>query len=128
MQNLLCSKVSSVHTVAVMIPAGPDAEMVHSKKCIGAGSSLPRVWFFLSDERRALSSCFVSFSPKQGVIQNPAPQDKIQLIFKKASGMLRLRTPLHSHSSGLLIHRSGCSHVYSGLKAEMEFGEVKIRV
>jgi hypothetical protein len=35
---------------------------------------------------------------------------------------------LYSHSSGLLIHRSGCSHVCSGLKAEMEFGEVKFGV
>jgi hypothetical protein len=30
--------------------------------------------------------------------------------------------------SGLLIHRSGYSHVCSGLKVEMEFGEVKIGV
>jgi hypothetical protein len=44
------------------------------------------------------------------------------------SGLLRLGTVLHSHSSGLLIHRSGHSHVRSGLEAEMEFGEVKIRV
>jgi hypothetical protein len=44
------------------------------------------------------------------------------------SGLLRLGTALHSYSSGLLIHRSGCSHVCSGLKAEMEFGEVKFGV
>jgi hypothetical protein len=44
------------------------------------------------------------------------------------SGLLRLGTALHSHSSGLLIHRSGYSHVCSGLEVEMEFGEVKIGV
>ncbi len=38
------------------------------------------------------------------------------------------KTALHSHSSELLIHRSGYSHVCSGLKVEIEFGEVKIRV
>jgi hypothetical protein len=40
------------------------------------------------------------------------------------SGLLRLGTALHSHSPGLLINRSGYSHVYTGL----EFGEVKIGV
>ena len=44
------------------------------------------------------------------------------------SGLLRLGTALHSHSSGLLIHRSVYSHVCSGLEVEMEFGEVKISV
>jgi hypothetical protein len=38
------------------------------------------------------------------------------------------RTASHSHSSGLLIHRLGCSQVCSGLEVEMEFGEVKIGV
>jgi hypothetical protein len=38
-----------------------------------------------------------------------------------SSGLLR-------GCSGLLIHRSGCSHVCSGLEVEMEFGEVKIGV
>jgi hypothetical protein len=33
-----------------------------------------------------------------------------------------------SRCSGLLIHRSGYSHICSGLEVEMEFGEVKIRV
>ena len=42
--------------------------------------------------------------------------------------MFRLGTALQSHSSGLLIHRSGYSHVRSGLKVEIEFEEVKIRV
>jgi hypothetical protein len=40
----------------------------------------------------------------------------------RIQSMLRLGTALHSHSSGLLIHRSGCSHVCSGFKVEMEFG------
>jgi hypothetical protein len=31
----------------------------------------------------------------------------------------RFGTALHSHSSGLLIHRPGYSHVCSGLEAEM---------
>jgi hypothetical protein len=35
---------------------------------------------------------------------------------------------LCSHSSGLLIHRSGSSHVCSGLEVEMKFGMVKIGV
>lgn len=33
----------------------------------------------------------------------------------------------HIRHGGLLIHCSGCSHVNSGLKMEMEFGVVKIR-
>jgi hypothetical protein len=49
-------------------------------------------------------------------------------MLRAAQGLLRLGTVLHSHSSGLLIHRSGYSHVCSGLKVEMEFGEVKIGV
>jgi hypothetical protein len=35
---------------------------------------------------------------------------------------------LHSYSSWLLSHRSGYRHVCSGLRTEIEFGEVKIRV
>jgi hypothetical protein len=46
----------------------------------------------------------------------------------ECSGLLRLETALHSHSSGLLIHRPGYSHVRSGLEVEIEFKEVKIRV
>jgi hypothetical protein len=42
------------------------------------------------------------------------------------SGLLRLGTVLHCYSSGLLIHRSGYSHVCLGLEVEMEFEEVKI--
>jgi hypothetical protein len=34
--------------------------------------------------------------------------------------LLRLGTVLHSHSSGLLIHRSGYTHVCLGLKVEIE--------
>ena len=49
-------------------------------------------------------------------------------LLRACSGLLRLGTVLHSHSSGLLIHRSGCSHVCSGLKVETEFGEVKFGV
>ncbi len=41
---------------------------------------------------------------------------------------LRQLIVLHSHSSGLLIHRSGYSRVCSDIKMEMEFREVKIRV
>jgi hypothetical protein len=43
-------------------------------------------------------------------------------MLKDAQGLLRLGTALHSHSSRLLIHHSGYSHV------EMEFGELKIGV
>ena len=49
-------------------------------------------------------------------------------VAQGCSGLLRLGTVLHSHSSELLIHRSGYSHLCSGLEVEMEFGEVKIRV
>jgi hypothetical protein len=61
--------------------------------------------------------------------QNLAPtgaQGKIQSMLRAA--LPRLGTVLHSHSSGLLIHRSGYSHVCSGLEVEMKFGEVKIGV
>jgi hypothetical protein len=44
------------------------------------------------------------------------------------SGLLRLRIVLYSHSSGLLIYRSGNSHVCSGLEVKIEFGEIKIGV
>jgi hypothetical protein len=53
---------------------------------------------------------------------------ELRVEFSQCSGLLRLGTVLHSHSSGLLIHRSGYSHVCSGLEVEMEFGEIKIGV
>jgi hypothetical protein len=56
------------------------------------------------------------------------PHGELRVGFSRCLGLLRLGTVLHSHSSGLLIHRSGYSHVCSGLGVEMEFGEVKIRV
>jgi hypothetical protein len=59
--------------------------------------------------------------PKSG------PLGELRVEFSRCSGLLRLGTVLHSHSSGLLVRRSGCSHVCSGLKVEMEFGEVEIR-
>jgi hypothetical protein len=49
-------------------------------------------------------------------------------LLRAAQGCSGSATVLHSHSSGLLIHRSGYGHVCSGLKVEMEFGEVKIGV
>jgi hypothetical protein len=53
---------------------------------------------------------------------------ELRVEFSPGSGLLRLGTALHSHSSGLLIHRSGYSYVCSGLEVGMEFGAVKIRV
>jgi hypothetical protein len=58
-------------------------------------------------------------------------QGRIQWMLRAAqgcSGLLRLGTVLHSHSSGLLIHRLCYSHMCSGLEVEMEFGEVNIEV
>jgi hypothetical protein len=58
-------------------------------------------------------------------------QGEIQSILRATqgySGLLRLRTVLHSHSSGLLIYRGGYGHVCSGLEVEMEFGEVRFGV
>jgi hypothetical protein len=62
------------------------------------------------------------------VAQNLPPHGELRVELSQCSGLLRLGTALHSHSSGLLIHRSCYSYVFSGLEAEMEFGEVKIRV
>jgi hypothetical protein len=56
------------------------------------------------------------------------PHRELRVEFSRCSRLLRLGTALHSHSSGLLIHRSGYSHVCSGLEVEMEFVEVKIGV
>jgi hypothetical protein len=53
---------------------------------------------------------------------------ELRVEFSRCSGLLRLGTVLHSHSSGLLIHRSDHSHVRSGLDVKMAFGEVKIGV
>jgi hypothetical protein len=39
------------------------------------------------------------------------PHRELRVEFSRCSGLLRLGTVLHSHSSGLLIHRSGHSHV-----------------
>jgi hypothetical protein len=69
-----------------------------------------------------LGSLSLESGPESG------PHGELRVELSRCSGLLRLGTALHSHSSGLLIHRSGFSHVCSGLKEEMEFGEVKIRV
>jgi hypothetical protein len=66
-------------------------------------------------------------SPSWESGQNLA-RGELRVELSRCSRLLRLRTVLHSHSSGLLIHRLGYSHVCSGLELEMEFVEVKIRV
>jgi hypothetical protein len=67
-------------------------------------------------------------SPSRESGPESGPNGELRVEFSRCSGMLRLETALHSYSSGLLIQHSGYSHVCSGLKVEMEFGEVKIRV
>jgi hypothetical protein len=64
--------------------------------------------------------------PRQGA------QGQIQALLRRAQGLLktllRLSAGLHSHSSRSLTHGSGFNTGCSGLKTEMDFGEVKIRV
>lgn len=48
---------------------------------------------------------------------------------RQRNGRMSLKSRYSSTaSSGLLIHRSGCSHMYSDLKVKMEFEEIKIRI
>jgi hypothetical protein len=62
------------------------------------------------------------------VTQNLASYSKLRAELSQCSGLLRLKTALYSHNLVLLIHHSCHNHVYLGLEAEMEFGEVKIQV
>ena len=68
--------------------------------------------------------------PKTGPRQGA--QGQIQALLRRAQGLLktllRLSAGLHSHSSRSLTHASGFNTGCSGLKTEMDFGEVKIRV
>ncbi|KAF2471345.1 uncharacterized protein BDR25DRAFT_354587 [Lindgomyces ingoldianus] len=58
-------------------------------------------------------------------------QGQTQALLRAAqtcSSLLRLGAGLHRHSSVSLTHGSGFNTGCSGLKTEMDFGEVKIRV
>lgn len=69
-------------------------------------------------------------------VQKLGPGKELRVKFRHYSGvlrgcsktLLRLSAGLHSHSSRSLTHASGFNTGCSGLKTEMDFDEVKIRV